>query len=694
MVRKTKALAPLLVVLALGVFGLLLPDTGSVAAQATPSATRSLSATSVAPGAQITVTIDIDHGGITDVVEKLAIGVLERLPDGFTYVSNSLGPDLVTDKGGGAIGFAPLGESSFTYTVTASSAPGSYTFSGSLSGVEGVDPPPGVGGDSAVMVEDTGGGNGSNGGNGTTEPGTPSASRSLSATQVGPGAEVMVTIDIDYAGLGPADKLAIGVVEMLPTGFTYVSNSLGSDLVTNKGGGTYGFAPLGETSFTYTVTAPSTGGSYTFSGSLTGVEGVDSQPEIGGDSAITVDALAPSAPSASRSLPAMYVDPGAEVVVTIDIDYVGLGPAEKLAVGVVETLPAGFTYVSNSLGSDLVTGKGGGTYGFAPLGVSSFTYTVTASSDLGSYTFSGTLEGVDSTPAIGGDSTITVGTAPDESPTPTPEPSEPEEPKPTRTPRPASAPPTPVAIEKVDVTAVEGATAVEPDASAVISSDDGMATVMLPNTSRARTYQVMVSSDAAGCSGGDLAGSLQACATVTVYDAEGNMESGVTLIRRATVVMTLSAAAVEELGGMPVVFQANALGAFSVHQRDDANDSWSSRRFTMGLTEDGGVSVNVTSLRSLGSFALVVDDAVLEQAYNQVHDITPTPVVVPAPVATATPEPTATPVPTPTPVPDEPPPVGDTSLPVGLLVVLALTGALMAYTGSRVMRGRRRSAAR
>ena len=202
----------------------------------------------------------------------------------------------------------------------------------------------------------------------------------------------------------------------------------------------------------------------------------------------------------------------------------------------------------------------------------------------------------------------------------------------------------------------EGATVVQPDASSVISSSDGMATVMLPNTSRARTYQVMISSDAAGCSGGDLAGAQQACATITAYDAEGNMESGVMLIRRATVVMTLDAAGVEDLGGLPVVFQANALGAFSVYQRDDADDAWGMRRFTMGLTDDGGMTVTVTSLRALGSLALAVDEDILEQAYNQVMGITPTPVptaVVVAPVDTATPVPTAVPTPEPTAVPPD-----------------------------------------
>ena len=133
MVRKRKALASLLVALgvALGVFGLLLPDTGSVAAQATPSATRSLSSTSVAPGDEFTVTIEIDYAGL-GTVDKLAVGVEETLPEGFTYGSTSLGEELANDLGNGVFGFAPLSEVSFTYTVTASSAPGSYTFSGIL----------------------------------------------------------------------------------------------------------------------------------------------------------------------------------------------------------------------------------------------------------------------------------------------------------------------------------------------------------------------------------------------------------------------------------------------------------------------------------------------------------------------------------------------------------------------------------
>ena len=94
MVSKRKALAPLLVALglALGVFGLLLPDTGSVAAQATPSATRSLSATSVAPGEQVVVTISASGYGS-------AGAVTETLPSGFTFDSSTHPTSQVTPTG-------------------------------------------------------------------------------------------------------------------------------------------------------------------------------------------------------------------------------------------------------------------------------------------------------------------------------------------------------------------------------------------------------------------------------------------------------------------------------------------------------------------------------------------------------------------------------------------------------------------
>ena len=117
-----------------------------LAAQTTPSATRSFSSATVQPGASLTVTINVaDYGGIG--------AVTEMLPDGFTYVSS----DGVTgnDQGADGVRFTLLGETSFTYMVTASSTAGEHTFTGTLRASDQQDHT--VGGDNMVTVAgDTG----------------------------------------------------------------------------------------------------------------------------------------------------------------------------------------------------------------------------------------------------------------------------------------------------------------------------------------------------------------------------------------------------------------------------------------------------------------------------------------------------------------------------------------------------------
>ena len=121
---------------ALGLFG-----TAPVAAQGSPSATRSFSPDTVAPGGRVEVTITVanyDSGG----------SVTETLPQGFNYVSSTLDQADVT---GQKVRFTlPRETTSFTYIVTAHSEAGSYTFYGNLRYSGGNDPA--VGGASTVTV--------------------------------------------------------------------------------------------------------------------------------------------------------------------------------------------------------------------------------------------------------------------------------------------------------------------------------------------------------------------------------------------------------------------------------------------------------------------------------------------------------------------------------------------------------------
>ena len=137
-----------------------------------------------------------------------------------------------------------------------------------------------------------------------------SASRSFSPASVAPDGEVEVTITAaGYGSLG-------AVTETLPAGFSYVSSSLTEEgEVTEIDDRTVRFTLQGaDKSFTYTVTASSTAGTYEFSGKLRDADREDH--DVGGAASVTVEAVAGAA-SASRSFSPASVAPDGEVEVTI-----------------------------------------------------------------------------------------------------------------------------------------------------------------------------------------------------------------------------------------------------------------------------------------------------------------------------------------------------------------------------------------
>ena len=228
---------------------------------AAPSATRSFNPATVDPGGTVTVTIEAaDYGQ--------AGGVTETLPSGFSYVSSSLRASQVYESGQN-VRFTLQEDASFTYTVTASSTPGPYDFSGTLRDFE-LDNYP-VGGATTVTVEG------------------PSATRSFSSTSVARGGRVVVSIRA--ANYGQAG----GVTETLPSGFSYVSSSLRASQVDERGQNVR-FTLQGDTSFTYTVTASSTPGPYDFSGTLRDFDKTDHT--VGGPSSVQVRRPSPPPPPA------------------------------------------------------------------------------------------------------------------------------------------------------------------------------------------------------------------------------------------------------------------------------------------------------------------------------------------------------------------------------------------------------------
>ena len=362
------------------------------------SASRSFDTGSVTAGGELEVRIDISggYGGIGQVVETL--------PAGFSYVSGSsalvLDENDITEDGSGRqmVPFSLVGETTFTYKVDVSSdAMPPHAFSGVFT--YGIDKDTVNIGASGVTVE---------------QPSTSvSASRSFDTRRVVAGGELEVRIDISggYGGIGQ-------VVETLPAGFSYVSGS--SALVLNEnditedasGRQMVPFSLVGEDTFTYMVAVSSDAmPPHAFSGVFT--YGIDKDTVNIGASSVTVEQPSTSV-SASRSFnPSAVPAGGGTVRVRVDVrNYENIGQ-------VVETLPAGFSYVSGSsalvLDENDITEDASGRQmvPFSLVGETTFTYEVTTSSANGLYTFEGTLTySIDKSTANVGGPRIRVGPAP------------------------------------------------------------------------------------------------------------------------------------------------------------------------------------------------------------------------------------------------------------------------------------------
>ena len=181
MVKKALMMLGVLAIVGVAGLSLLLPDAVNASGH---SAARSFVTDSVAAGSELEVTLQVTGlGGFGQV--------RETLPDGFVLVRSE---DVTASVDGQIVAFTILGsDATFHYTVTASTTPGTYEFSGTV-GDSNRDSRA-VAGASSVEV---------------TGPKGPEASRSISRSSVDSGGQVTITITtLDYGAAGT-------VVETLP----------------------------------------------------------------------------------------------------------------------------------------------------------------------------------------------------------------------------------------------------------------------------------------------------------------------------------------------------------------------------------------------------------------------------------------------------------------------------------------------
>ena len=141
MSRIVRASLALLIVVGAALWGAGLHQPDGVEASG-HSASRTFASPWVAPGGQLQVTITAQNYG--------AFGqVVETLPAGFRFVRSSL-PASAVNAETDTVKFTLLGDESFTYTVEAPAAEGTYSFSGLLLDQAKVENQ--VGGDTSLRV--------------------------------------------------------------------------------------------------------------------------------------------------------------------------------------------------------------------------------------------------------------------------------------------------------------------------------------------------------------------------------------------------------------------------------------------------------------------------------------------------------------------------------------------------------------
>ena len=223
---------------------------------------------------------------------------------------------------------------------------------------------------------------------------TASATRSFSSSEVASGGPLTVTITVDnYGGIGQ-------LTEEFPADFTFDRSSP----EVTPSGQTLTFNLVGDTSVSYTLTAPTTTETRSISGFSGTLEpAVTEEVVVSGLSSVTV--LSPPAQqtaSATRSFSSSEVASGGPLTVTITVDnYGGIGQ-------LTEEFPADFTFDRSS---PEVT-PSGQTLTFNLVADMSVSYTLTAPTTTETRSisgFSGTLEpAVTEEVVVSGLSSVTV----------------------------------------------------------------------------------------------------------------------------------------------------------------------------------------------------------------------------------------------------------------------------------------------
>ncbi|RDZ29314.1 CARDB domain-containing protein [Lysobacter silvisoli] len=358
----------------------------TIAAQADLAIVKGVSNSTPTVGSNVTFTLTVTNNGPSAAA---AVSVADLLPNGYTYVSDNGAGAYVPGTGVWTIGSLANGASTSLQIVATVRATGTYANTATVSSTTG-DPTPGN--------------------NTSTSTPTPVASADLvmakSVSNATPTVGTNVTFTLTVTNNGPSAATGVSVADLLPNGYTYVSDNGAGAYVSGTGVWTIGNLANGaSTSLQIVATVRATG---TYANTAT-VSSTTSDPTPGNNTATSTPTPVASSDLAivkgvSNSTPTVGTN------VTFTLTVTNNGPSAATGVSVADLLPNGYTYVSDNGAGAYVSGTGVWTIGNLANGASTSLQIVATVRATGTYANTATVSSTTNDPTPGNNTSTSTPT--------------------------------------------------------------------------------------------------------------------------------------------------------------------------------------------------------------------------------------------------------------------------------------------
>lgn len=353
-------------------------------AQSDLAVTKTASSNTPNVGTTVTFTLLAANNGPSDAT---GVSVTDTLPSGYTYVSDTGGGAYNAGTGLWSIGNLASGTTATLDIAAQVNAGGTYLNSASITGTE---PDPDLANNTS-----------------TASPAPVAQANLVMAKSVNiasPAVGTNVAFTLTVTNSGPSDATGVLVNDLLPSGYTYVSDTSGGAYSTATALWTVGNLVNGASRSITIVATVNPTGNYTNTATAAATE---ADPNPGNNAA----SATPTPNAVSDLALTKTVDnaaPGVGANVTFTITVTNNGPSAATGIMVAEPLASGYTYVSDTSGGAYNAATGQWTIGSLANGATvSFDITATVRAG-GSYSNTATVSGAGIDPVAANNSATVV----------------------------------------------------------------------------------------------------------------------------------------------------------------------------------------------------------------------------------------------------------------------------------------------